>query len=436
MADKPRTLIISSVDPTKGTGTVALNFYNALRKGGFEVDFLTKYPVPAHPEFLHVFPEKMGRILTGINQKSVDMGLYLGQQGNHAFDYGRENEPPVPTWLVTRKIRKRYDVVYIVFWYQLLSYQTIRAIYRKLHCQIHLRCPDNQPIAGGCHFIGACPRVAAGCGQCPGLGPQAPEDFTAFNIEYRRKALKKVKPIIYGNTHMQMIYRNTALLKDYPRLETVYPLVDNAFFHPLDQTEAGRSLGIDVQGRFVLFFGCTILDEERKGMRHLIHALELFRDTLSPQEHSRVLLILAGNHTESIQPLLPFESQALGYIPFDKLPAAYAAADAFLCPSTDDAGPSMVNQSLSCGTPVVAFSIGTALDMVKGHDTGYCAALCDDEDFAHGINLIYRSSPEQAAQRRAACRNIALSKTSEEGFLRGFMEVYQRYRKKSLSLRV
>ena len=47
----PRILILSSTDPTTPLGAYALPFYTALKKQGYEVDFLTKYRVKGHPEF-------------------------------------------------------------------------------------------------------------------------------------------------------------------------------------------------------------------------------------------------------------------------------------------------------------------------------------------------------------------------------------------------
>ena len=373
-AEQPRVLVISSVDPTRGTGTVAFNFYRALKNAGIQADFLTRYPVEDHPEILHVFPQRRTLRSTLAEARSRLMGNFIAQQGNHDFDYAREDRPPVPPSLVLAQIRKPYDVVYIIFWYKLLSYRTVEAIYDKLHCQIHFRCADNQPVAGGCHFIGDCPRLEAGCGSCPGLKRGHPQDFTAFNIRYRRAVLERVRPLVYGNTHMQQIYRRCALLKDYDRLITAYPLVDNAFFHPVPQEEARRSLGMAPEQDFVLFFGCSQLDEERKGMRYLLEALRQLHAGLEEPQRRRVVTVMAGKHAEALQKELPFASLNLGFVPIGQLPTVYSAASAFLCPSVDDAGPSMVNQSLSCGTPVVAFHLGTALDMVDGHNTGYCAA--------------------------------------------------------------
>lgn len=50
----PRVLVLSATDPTKALGAVALNFYNALKAHGYEVDFLTKHRVEGHPEFKYI----------------------------------------------------------------------------------------------------------------------------------------------------------------------------------------------------------------------------------------------------------------------------------------------------------------------------------------------------------------------------------------------
>ena len=156
----PRILIISSPDPTTSLGTYALPFYSALKKHGYEVDFLTKHRVKGHPEFDYLldltrWPNYIRYKLDKRRyRKSIQKTLAIAQTGGHVFDYGREDDPPIPPKQILKKIKKKYDIVFIVFWYQMISYQTIEAIYNKLHCQIHLSCVDNQAVAGGCHFIG------------------------------------------------------------------------------------------------------------------------------------------------------------------------------------------------------------------------------------------------------------------------------------------
>ena len=431
----PRVLVMSSTDPTKANGAVAMNFYNALKKFGYEVDFLTKRYVKECPDFLYLYKyERWPNYIKykiqknfGLEHYSKKKGQSIAQQGNYSFDYGREDDPPIPTDIVLSKITKEYDAVYVVYWHRMLSYQTIEAIYNKLHCQIHLRCVDNQPIAGGCHFIGNCPRLSEGCGYCPGLVEGGENDFTRFNIEYRSKVLKTVRPIIYGNTHMQMIYRKSALLRDYDRLETVFPLVDNKHFHVINKYEARKQLGIDPRKKFIFFCGALVLKEKRKGMKYLIEALEIFNSKLTDSQRKEVLLVAAGTHAEELKKQVCVDTLCVGYAPYEQLPLYYSMANIFLSPSIDDAGPSMVNQSLSCGTPVVAFKIGTALDMILNENTGYCAETCDANDFANGILSIYNSTPEQFDTMCKDCRRVAMEKTSEKSFADNFLRIYKKY---------
>ena len=63
----------------------------------------------------------------------------------------------------------------------------------------------------------------------------------------------------------------------------------------------------------------------------------------------------------------------------------YAAADVFVAPSLEDNLPNTVLESLSCGTPVVAFNIGGMPDMVRHEENGYLSPGFDTADLANGL---------------------------------------------------
>lgn len=425
--NKPRVLVLTSVDPHVGPAVVAYNFYKALLHGGYEVDFLCPYPVKDHPEFLSVYKRSKGkpnlckRIMNKFKQ------LIHPFDSEHCFFYDKETEPPMPIKDVLSAITKQYDVVYILFWQGMLSFETVRQIYRKLKCQIHFRCVDYSPMAGGCHFVGDCEGYKIGCGNCPGFKLSRKKDYSHFNVMYRKEVYDEVKPVVYGNNYMQAFYNKSYLLKDYDRKEQVYPLVNNDFYYQRDVTESRNQFCIGKEKKFVIFFGAQSLDDVRKGFKYLLQALQIFASKLSDKEKSEVVLLIAGRDIESIKSELPFVYQYIGYVTPDKLPFVYSAASIFVSPSVNDAGPSMVNQSLSCSTPVIAFEMGTALDMVKGHNTGYCAKLFDSEDLAEGIAKFYKMSHEDYLRVRKECRAIALKYTSEEAFCNNFQRVYEKY---------
>jgi len=104
------------------------------------------------------------------------------------------------------------------------------------------------------------------------------------------------------------------------------------------------------------------------------------------------------------------------------LALAYQAADVFVCPSTEDAGPMMIPESMLCGTPVVAFNSGGAPDLIQTMKTGYLAKYKDSNDLASGIHALI-SSPHLAAIRNAA-RDIAVKNHSPQVVVSQYIELY------------
>jgi glycosyltransferase involved in cell wall biosynthesis len=133
------------------------------------------------------------------------------------------------------------------------------------------------------------------------------------------------------------------------------------------------------------------------------------------QLESDILLLIAGGGYEEIVELLPFESHYLGYLDNNYgIASAYQAADIFLCPSIEDSGPMMINQSVMSGTPVVSFEMGVSLDLVLTGETGYRAKLKDSSDMASGIFKILKLNSDDYARMSSNCRNLALKLCSPE----------------------
>lgn len=428
-----KILIISSADPCIGPGTVGMDYYHALQQGGYDVDLMTKYPVDGYPEILNVCDRNAHKERSYVARAAsylryrMNQLLHRQRPGYHFF-YRREICPPVPVKDVLNKIIKPYDVVIVVFWQELLSFATIDAIYDKLKCQIQFHCVDYSAMSGGCHFTGSCQNYMTGCGCCPGIYSKRGNDFTRWNTQYRERVYSKVKPIVFGNSYMVDFYRKSYLLKDYDRVETGFPLVDNRKFYPHDAEKYRSQYQIPLEKRFLIFFGSQDLGDERKGFIYLLEALHLLYDSLTASERDEILLVIAGRNIDRIKDRLCFDYKYLGFVDSEELSAIYSMSNVYLSPSVNDAGPSMVNQSMSCGTPVVAFEMGTALDVIKDRETGYCAKLCDSEDFAKGIASILHLSNIEYLSLRKNCREVAEQLTSDEAFVRNFLRVYNKYK--------
>lgn len=434
MLDKKiKILLISSVDPSIGPAVVAEDFYNRLKKNGYDVDFMTPYPVKERSEYLYVYKNKYRYWFTPtflyrkLTENNRIVRYFKKQEKGYYFFYTNETCPPMSVNDILRKIKKKYDVVIVSFWQGMLSFKTINAIHNKLNCLMYFACVDYSVMSGGCHFTRDCDKFKTGCGNCPGIMSKKINDFTRFNVKYRKKVYEKVKPIVTGNTYMHKYYDESYLLGSYDRKIKTYISLNLDKYKEGDRCVIRDKYNISNDKNFVMLFGAQNLNDPRKGFKYLFEAFKKFKQSLTYTEQTKILIITIGRNIEMIKDKLPFDYLHFGYVNSQELPNIYSVADVFLSPSIDDAGPSMVNQSLACGTPVVAFEMGTALDCIKDKNTGYCANLRDSVDFANGIEKIFRMSNSEYNSMRIDCRKVAEELFSEESSIRRFNEVISKY---------
>lgn len=433
---KPRILILSSADPMVGPGVLSANYFDAYKNQGYEVDLLTLNKCDAHPEFLYVFNSKslINRICNKLGRRanrifkilwSVWHNCLRNPKPGHYFFYFKETQPPVPVSKIVKRISAKYDIVHILFWQGMLSFKTVLEIYKKLECFFIFDCVDYSPMSGGCHFTGDCERYKVGCGSCPAYESKDPYDFTWFNVQYRKKVYEEIDPLVTGNSYMFGFYDQSVLLKGRRRIKS-YPIIDLNVFRPLGKAQLCAQYGISKKKTFKILFGCQSIDDERKGIKYLIEAINSFTVGLSEAELSQVLVMAIGKNFDVVkQQLKNVDTHYFGFVSMDELPSIYSLADVFLCPSVNDAGPMMVNQSLCCGTPVIGFEMGACLDAIKGKGTGYCAKLRDSKSFAICIEKLFRQTPEEREAMQRRCVDLAQKTYSYEAAVKRIIDAYK-----------
>lgn len=431
---RPRILIISSADPTIGPGVLASDYYKAYKSQGYEVDLLTLYRCEQYPEFLYVFEKRpQKRYIDKLIQNPFEtiknsiryrLGLPVYPLGSYLIYYKEEENAPIPVEYVLNAISKKYDFVHVLFWQRMLSFATIRALYRKLKCKFFFNCMDYSPMAGGCHFVGDCERYKYGCGCCPAVGSLNPYDFTWHNVNYRKQVYAEVDPVVSGNSYMFNFYDQSVLLKGRKRIKS-FPIIDLSVFKPLPKEYIRTKLGITPNKKYILLFGCQGIDDERKGVKYLIEGVRKFADRLSDAERDQLLVMAIGKSFSTIKSQFGLiDTLDLGYVSISELPSLYSVADVFLCSSVNDAGPMMVYQSLCCGTPVVGFEMGSCLEAVKDKGTGYCAKLKDTDDYADGIEYLFRLTPHEKNKMSATCVELSRNTNSYEAAVKRVLSAY------------
>jgi glycosyltransferase involved in cell wall biosynthesis len=282
----------------------------------------------------------------------------------------------------------------------------MRDLYERYRVPLLYVLWDQEPVTGGCHYSFGCEGFRKQCGNCPLLLKPGPGDLS-HQVWQRKKRYLADLPItlIAPTTWCRDKVRESSLFGRH-RVELIPVPLDQETFAPGNRMAARAALNLPPEKKIILF-GSSYLFEERKGFAQLIQALHELRATWVAAGHALEELHLAviGSHGESLAAQLPLPATLLGQQKTDaELVRTYQAADVFVCPSLEDAGPMMIPEALLCGTPVVAFEMGGAPDLIRNGSNGQLAPLRDTPALARAMASIL-THPEPArlsANARAA----------------------------------
>ncbi len=399
-------------------GRIGEKVYDAFRENGYDIDYLTVYPVEDRRDIKYIYPREnwFYKYTTNLTWKIISR-IKRRIPKYCFFNYSDTQQPVSAKKIIKVTKNKHYDIIMVFFWQYFVTSVTLSQLYRKYDCKMFFLMADFVALSGGCHYYVDCDRYTSGCGNCPGWLSTDPFDVTYKNTLLRKNLYDEIRPIILGNSYMQQIYKNSVLLKDRTYIKSL-GIVDLKHFSPRNIDEARLRYNIPKEKTTLLFFGCQSLTDPKKGMRELLRALNVYSHKLNDGEKAKVLLLIAGRKIEHILPEIPFDYKYLGFVSYNELPVLYSMATCYLSPSINDAGPSMVNQALACGTPVVSFNIGVAQDCVVNGFTGYKAKVGDESDLAEGIYTICNLSVEEIESMRTNCREMAQKHFSTDSFVR------------------
>lgn len=185
--------------------------------------------------------------------------------------------------------------------------------------------------------------------------------------------------------------------------------MDLQVYSPRDQAAARRRFGLPKKG-VVILAGADSLKDERKGFDLLLEAWG--------QGRKGATLALFGRNGQEREGIVN-----LGSIDADEAMAdAYRAADLYVHPARQENAPCTIQESLACGTPVLAFAVGGILEMVVPSKTGFLAARLSPESLAETL-VSALADPEQLREMRERCRQHAEEIWKPEKLMRQFADL-------------
>ena len=423
-------LMIFRNSPLETSGAVTLDLFHELEQRGHRVRMLVNTYHPAYPPGVVSMETKMAHWKTRIQnkiQRMFGMEKHLVSDPKYHFHEADEARMFYSTDAILKKAGMKPDAVLVLFAKNFVNAKNLREIYERTNSPIYWMMYDTSPLTGGCHYSWDCTGFEKLCGNCPGLYSSDPNDITYRNMRFKKEHLSKTNiSLVIASKWQELQAAKSSLFKDKP-VHKIFIGINPRVFFPEPPAICRPALGIP-DNKKVIFFGAYFLGHERKGMTYLLESLTILKKKLNafPGFSDKVLLLIAGMETDKIKPMLPFSFLDLGMLNNSTgVASAYRAADLFVCPSIEDAGPSMVNQSLMSGTPVVAFNQGVAMDLVITGETGYRAKLMDADDLAEGMLRILTLSTDDHEDMKTKCRLLAMDLLNPEKCTRQWLEMLE-----------
>jgi glycosyltransferase involved in cell wall biosynthesis len=438
--NKPLSILVLSTHSPYKSANLGFDMIQSLERSGHTVDFITKYKFDNmlqnmfsvydcyEPEPKKTIISKLRNIFPVLKYIHKPSYYLKRNKDKQLIVYADECYPYIDVNLLFKKIHKKYDMIITLFWANMITTKMLTDVYNRLHCPIFIFTIDMFFMTGGCYYFMDCRRFFESCGMCPGLNSSNSEDQTHKNFMIKKTFYQSIEYILCaGNTWIYNWALRSPLLHQSAVKKVAAPINEETF-QALDKNNSRKELHLNPSKTFIMFAGSAHLGVKRKGFDILVQSVNNFVSKLSQSEKDNVLLLLAGNSSiDNIQNYFQIDVHTLGYLDTNNLVKAYSSADCFLCTTLEDAGPTMVIQSLMCGTPVIAFEMGVALDIVITGVTGYLAKYKDVDDYTKGIQEIYSYTDIERTKICFNCREVALKEYALKSCATKIEDTYNEY---------
>lgn len=329
-----------------GAAKVARQLYYGMKERGHNVYFLAGYPSKDDEECIIMNASSLSRfynLATGILQNNQVLSRKKARK--QILDIVKEKE---------------IDIVHFHNLFE--NYIGMKDIaYIAQHCRVVWTLHDMWAVTGHCAFSLYCDDWKKGCPHC-----EENRFYPAFyynDIKYKYEQKRKYftgKNITYVTpSHwLEQVCRES--LFENETIHVIENGINTAIYRPVDRKMLRKKYEIPEE-KMVLFFTAAVVEDWRKGIRHLLKALS----RISGKEN--YVLLVAGNG--DLQEKLPgFEIRSMGFVSDEeKMNELYNLADLYVNPSMAESFGCTTVEAAAAGTPVVAFASGALAEIVTEH---------------------------------------------------------------------
>ena len=381
-----RILFVSTRDLGGGAALAAYRLAIALRKQGHDVrmlvqtktskeEFVVAYdsliPLTICTKIIRKIKNKFYQKISAFNSKkrnkvSFEKNPYIFHLIN-AFVY-RDLQEALKY--------EEYDILHLHWVDAFVRLSDLEELQKPIIWTLH----DCTYFTGGCPHPFDCKGYIKGCNvttDCEMVGAKWMHYYIKQNVAQKQELFCKQDIQFVAPSHwMAQKMRESALLKDM-QISVIPNCIDTDLFAKIDSKIAKQKLGLSAQKRYIAYGAMNALIDKNKGYDLLQKAIDMI--DIPDVE----LLIFGATEDQSLDFELPVTY--MGNVDNNSMPLLYNAVDVMLVPSRFENLPNVIIESMSCGTPVVAFAQGGCLDIIDHKQTGYLAQPYDTTDFREGI---------------------------------------------------
>ena len=294
-------------------------------------------------------------------------------------------------------------------------------------------CHDMWPFTGGCYHPRGCDNFTRECGNCQYLKQPSQSDLSSQVFKKKKRIFSNAGgrlQFVTPSAWLKNQADKSGIVKDLigigdagvmPEIKVIPNPIDTDYFKPLD-LKLVNSLE---NAPFVLMFAAANLGNPAKGFaefRSICNGLvELgFNDIMA--------LVVGENRLPNGDLGLNCPVTELGFISDAKqMRDAYWQADVYVTTSHEENLPTTIMESLSCGVPVAAFTVGGIPEMISpsgDHQIGWLAEKLDVKSLIQGIASYIEMVPSKRVKLQEASRNAAVVNYGSVSIAQRYLSLY------------
>jgi glycosyltransferase involved in cell wall biosynthesis len=414
-----------------GAGIASRNFNDLFSKNGFNSILIVKesksknnnvitFIDKSHKYAPFLFIKKIKNTLV----KKID-NLKIGKLDSKYFYYNfDESKEIVSADQILKKTPFIPDIIIIHWVANFINIFTIKKLAGITKAKTYWIMMDNAPLTGGCHYPWECKGYQINCADCPAILDPLKKIISQKNLAIKKQNLPENLELIAFSDFDYKRAKESVLFQNKNVHKMLSP-IDETKFMVGDKLKAKAHFGIRPEQK-VIFYGSISLNNKRKGGQYFLAAINKLQCFLINEKKNLddYVILIAGIDRNNLFNDIKIPVIQSRYMSESILIKAYQAAQVFVSTSLEDSGPTMINQSIMCGTPVVSFEMGVALDLVNTGFTGYRVKMCDSIDLAIGIYTIVNLKPEEYSTMSKNCEDLALTSYSYKNINSQFKKIF------------